>query len=314
MDHVTLREVGLRDGLQSLSHFMPTTAKCAWIAAEHAAGVGEIEVTSFVPPKLLPQFVDAEQVMQYALTLPGLVVAALVPNLRGAERGLALGAHKLNFVVSVSESHNQSNVRRSTQESIDDFARIVDAVRASPNRPLLCAGVATSFGCTIEGAVDEDRVRRIAGELAAAGADELMIADTVGYGDPAAVRRVFSAVKREAGDMVVAAHFHDTRGLGLANVQAALDVGIRHFDASLAGLGGCPFAPGATGNIVTEDTAFLCEAQGFNTGVNIEELVRVRAILAANLPGTELLGNVAKAGLPKNFVPARQRAQRMAAQ
>ncbi|MCW3474039.1 hydroxymethylglutaryl-CoA lyase [Limobrevibacterium gyesilva] len=314
MHHVVLREVGLRDGLQSLAQFMPTAAKCAWIAAEHAAGVNEIEVSSFVPPKLLPQFADAEQVVQYALTLPGLTVSALIPNLRGAERGLALGVHKLNYVLSASESHNRNNVRRSTQESVDDFARIVAAARGAANRPILCAGLATSFGCTIEGAVDEDRVRRLAGELAAAGADELVLADTVGYGDPAAVRRVFAAVKQEVGDMVVGAHFHDTRGLGIANVQAALEMGVRHFDASLAGLGGCPFAPGATGNIVTEDTAFLCETLGYDTGIDIERLVRVRPILAANLQDTALLGNLAKAGLPKHFVPARQRAQTEAAQ
>ena len=170
MPHVTIREVGLRDGLQSLSHFMPTGAKCAWIAEEHEAGVDEIEVTSFVPPKLLPQFADAADVVKFALGLEGLTVSALTPNLRGAERGLALGVHKLNYVLSVSEGHNQSNVRRSTAESIEDFRRIVALLRGAAPRPVLCAGLATSFGCSIEGAVDEDRVRRIAGEIAAAGA------------------------------------------------------------------------------------------------------------------------------------------------
>ncbi|MBN8889944.1 MAG: hydroxymethylglutaryl-CoA lyase [Rhodospirillales bacterium 70-18] len=311
---VVLREMGLRDGLQSIATFMPTAAKCAWISAEAAAGVREIEVTSFVPPKLLPQFADAEAVVAHALTVPGLTVAALIPNLRGAERGLALGVHKLNYVLSVSETHNMSNVRRSTQESVDDFRRIVAAVRAAPNRPRLCAGLATSFGCTFEGAIDEDRVRRIAVELAEAGADELALADTVGYGDPAAVRRLFAAVKRDVGDLPVGAHFHDTRGVGVANVMAALEVGVRAFDASLAGLGGCPFAPGATGNIVMEDTAFLCETLGYDTGVDIAALAKIRAILAENLPGTQLLGNVAKSGLPKHFVPARLRARREAAE
>ena len=314
MENVILREVGLRDGLQSIAHFMPTAAKCAWIDAEFAAGVHEIEVSSFVPPKLLPQFADAEAVVRHALGIPGLTVAALMPNLRGAERGLALGVHKLNYVVSVSESHNQSNVRRSTQESIDDFRRIVAAVRAAPNPPILCAGMSTVFGCTFEGAVDEDRVRRIAAELAAAGADELMLADTVGYGNPAAVARVFAAVTREVGGLIVGAHFHDTRGLGLANVAAALDVGVRHFDASLAGLGGCPFAPGATGNIVSEDFVFLCESLGYDTGIDIMKLVAVRPILAADLPGTQLLGNVGKAGLPKHFVAARVTARKAAAE
>jgi hydroxymethylglutaryl-CoA lyase len=305
MSDVMLREMGLRDGLQSLKTFMPTEAKCAWITAEAAAGVAEIEVTSFVPPKLLPQFADAEAVVAHALGIPGLRVAALIPNLRGAERGIALGVHKLNFVLSVSESHNQSNVRRSTQESVDDFRRIVAAVRAAPNPPRLCAGLATSFGCTFEGAVDEDRVRRIAVELAEAGADELALADTVGYGDPAAVRRLFAAVQRDVGRLPVGAHFHDTRGVGVANVMAALEVGVRAFDASLAGLGGCPFAPGATGNIVMEDTAFLCERLGYDTGVDIAALIPVRAILAEHLPGTALLGNLAKSGLPKHYIPAR---------
>jgi hydroxymethylglutaryl-CoA lyase len=293
---------------------MPTAAKCDWIAAEYAAGVDEIEVTSFVPPKLLPQFTDAEAVVKFALGLPGLTVSALMPNLRGAERGLALGVHKLNYVLSISESHNQSNVRRSTQESIDDFSRIVAAVRAAENPPILCCGLSTAFGCTFEGAVDEDRVRRIAGEIAAAGADEIMLADTVGYAAPDAIARVFAAVKREVGEMIVGAHFHDTRGLGIANVKAALDVGVLHLDASLAGLGGCPFAPGATGNIVSEDTVFLCEALGYDTGVDLEKLIAVRPILAQNLPGTELLGNLAKAGLPKNYTQARLRALKIAAQ
>lgn len=305
MSDVILREMGLRDGLQSLKTFMPTEAKCAWISAEAAAGVAEIEVTSFVPPKLLPQFADAEAVVAHALTIPGLRVAALTPNLRGAERGIALGVHKLNFVLSVSESHNQSNVRRSTQDSVDDFKRIVAAVRAAPYKLRLCAGLATSFGCTFEGAVDEDRVRRIAVELAEAGADELALADTVGYGDPAAVRRLFSAVQRDVGSLPVGAHFHDTRGVGVANVMAALEVGVRAFDASLAGLGGCPFAPGATGNIVMEDTSFLCERLGFDTGVDIAALIPIRDILAEHLPGAALLGNLAKSGLPKHYVPAR---------
>lgn len=312
MQKITLREVGLRDGLQSLKTFMPTEAKCAWITREAAAGMPEIEVTSFVPPKLLPQFADAEAVVAHALGIPGLTVSALIPNLRGAERGIALGVHKLNYVLSVSESHNQSNVRRSTEESVADFSRIVAAVRAAPDRPRLCAGLATSFGCTFEGAVSEDRVRRIAVELAEAGADELVLADTVGYGDPAAVRRLFAAVMRDVAPLKVGSHFHDTRGVGIANVMAALEVGVTGFDASLGGLGGCPFAPGATGNIDMEDTAFLCERLGYDTGVDIEALVAVRSILAEHLPGVTLLGNLAKAGLPKHFVPAR--ALRSAAQ
>jgi hydroxymethylglutaryl-CoA lyase len=230
-----VREVGLRDGLQSLAEVMPTEEKIAWIDAEHRAGVREIEVSSFVPPKLLPQLADAEAVVRHALTLPGLTVSALIPNLKGAERGLALGVHEMNFVLSVSEGHNQANVRRSTEESGADFRRVVALCQTAPEekRPRVACGLATAFGCTIEGAVDEDRVRRIANEVAEAGADGIILADTVGYGQPAAVERVFRQVMADVAPLSVAGHFHDTRGLGLANVLAALNAGARAFDASL---------------------------------------------------------------------------------
>jgi hydroxymethylglutaryl-CoA lyase len=301
-----VREVGLRDGLQSLAEIMPTEQKIAWLEAEYRAGVREIEVASFVPPKLLPQLADAEAVVRHAMTLPGLTVSALIPNLKGAERGLALGVHEMNFVLSVSEGHNQSNVRRSTEESIEDFRRVVALCDTAPEgrRPRIGCGLATSFGCTIEGAVDEDRVRRIAGEVAAAGADAIALADTVGYGEPAAVERVFRRVIADVAPIPVAGHFHDTRGLGLANVLAALNAGARAFDASLGGLGGCPYAPGATGNIVTEDLAFMLEAMGFATGIDLQRLVAVREIVTAALPGIALHGAIAKAGLPKNLHPA----------
>jgi len=306
MEHVEIREVGLRDGLQGVATFMPTAAKQEWCDAELAAGVREIEVTSLVSPELLPQFADADEMVRHGLGRRGLTVAVLIPNARGAERGIALGVHKLNYVLSVSEGHNLSNVRRSTAESVADFRRIVALCRAEPpdRRPILVAGLATSFGCSIEGAVSEDRVRALAAELAEAGADELMLADTVGFANPPQVRRIFAAVRHEVGPMKVGAHFHDTRGLGIANVQAALEAGVRAFDASLAGLGGCPFAPGATGNVVTEDVAFLCEANGLHTGIDIPRLVEVRRVLARELPEVGLLGNLAKAGLPKGFARA----------
>jgi hydroxymethylglutaryl-CoA lyase len=308
-----VREVGLRDGLQSIAEILPTDEKIAWLEAEYAAGVREIEVSSFVPPKLLPQLADAEGVVRHALTLPGLTVSALIPNLRGAERGLALGVHEMNFVLSVSEGHNRANVRRTTAESIEDFRRVVALCHASPaeRRPRVACGLATAFGCTIEGAVDEDRVRRIAVEAAEAGADAIILADTVGYGQPAAVERVFRHVIAEVAPLPVAGHFHDTRGLGLANVLAALNAGARAFDASLGGLGGCPYAPGATGNIVTEDLAFMLEAMGFETGIDIERLVKVRELVARALPDVVQYGAIAKAGLPKNFraVPVAQAAE-----
>src|ERR1700757_2424801 len=264
-----IREVGLRDGLQSVAEILPTEQKIAWLEAEYAAGVREIEVSSFVPPKLLPQLADAEAVVRYAMTLPELQVSALIPNSRGAERGLSLGVPELNFVLSVSEGHNLSNVRRSTGESIDDFRRVVQLCReqGGDKRPRINCGLATSFGCTIEGDVDEERVRRIANEVAAAGADGIILADTVGYGQPAAIGRVFRRIIADVAPLPVAAHFHDTRGLGLANVLAAYAAGCKAFDASLGGLGGCPYAPGATGNIVLEDTVFMFEAMGVATGI-----------------------------------------------
>jgi len=302
-EHAHVREVGLRDGLQSIAEILPIEQKIAWLDAEHAAGVREIEVSSFVPPKLLPQLADAEAVVRHALSLPGLTVSALIPNLRGAQRGLALGVHEMNFVLSVSEGHNRANVRRTTAESIEDFRRVLALCHTAPpdRRPRVACGLATAFGCTIEGAVDEDRVRRIAVEAAEAGADAILLADTVGYGQTAAVERVFRRVIADVAPLPVAGHFHNTRGLGLANVLAALNAGARAFDASLGGLGGCPYAPGATGNIVTEDLAFMLEAMGFDTGVDIERLLEVRQLVARALPDVPQHGAIAKAGLPKNF-------------
>ena len=302
-EHAHVREVGLRDGLQSIAEILPTEQKIAWLEAEHAAGVREIEVSSFVPPKLLPQLADAEVVVRHALALPGLTVSALIPNLRGAERGLALGVHEMNFVLSVSEGHNRANVRRTTAESIEDFRRVVALCHTAPaeRRPRVACGLATAFGCTIEGAVDEDRVRDIAVEVAEAGADAIILADTVGYGQPAAVERAFRRVIADVAPLPVTGHFHDTRGLGLANVLAALNAGARAFDASLGGLGGCPYAPGATGNIVTEDLAFMLEVMGFDTGIDIDQLIALRELVARSLPNVVQHGAIAKAGLPKNF-------------
>jgi hydroxymethylglutaryl-CoA lyase len=235
--------------------------------------------------------------------LPELTVSALIPNSRGAERGLALGVHEMNFVLSVSDGHNLSNVRRSTEESIADFRRVVELCReqGGTNRPRINCGLATSFGCTIEGDVDEDRVRRIANEIAAAGADGIILADTVGYGNPAAIGRVFRRVIADVAPLPVAAHFHDTRGLGLANVLAAFAAGCKAFDASLGGLGGCPYAPGATGNIVLEDTVFMFESMGLETGIDLEKLAAAREIVARALPEVTLYGAIAKAGLPRNY-------------
>jgi hydroxymethylglutaryl-CoA lyase len=304
-EKVALREVGMRDGLQSLPPILTTEQKNAWCAAEFAAGVREIEVTSFVPAKLLPMFADAEDVALHALTLDGLAVSALIPNLRGAERGAALGVPQLAHVLSISEGHNQNNVRRSTAESIADLKRVIEMrdSRETGRRVKIMAGLATCFGCTIEGPVDEKRVLAITAQVLALKPDALMLADTVGYGNPAAIRRIFREVLDMAGTVPVWAHFHNTRGLGLANVLAALEVGVRRFDASLGGLGGCPWAPGATGNIVMEDTAFMLEAMGLDTGIDLERLIGVRRMVEQFMPGITFHGDLPKAGIPKNYVP-----------
>jgi hydroxymethylglutaryl-CoA lyase len=212
----------------------------------------------------------------------------------------------LGHVVSASEGHSQSNLRRSVDEAMQDFRAIAELRKSRPEwqETRLGACVATAFGCTIDGRVDPDQVIRLAEQYVEFGADELMLADTVGFGDPAAVKRLFSRLRQHVGDVPLSAHFHDTRGLGLANVVAALDAGVRRFDSSLAGLGGCPFAPGATGNIVTEDLVFMLESMGLSTGIDIERLVRVRGILNRELPDEPLHGAIAAAGLPKGFAAA----------
>lgn len=308
---VEVREVGPRDGLQSVSTFFPTAEKIAWIRAEAACGMPEIEVCSFVPPKLIPQFSDCNEVVAASLEIPNLGVSALTPNLKGALRGFEAGVHKLNYVTSVSESHNQSNVRRSTDESVEDFRRIVEArdQHAGVRQTRLGAGLSTAFGCSLEGAVDPDATMRLAERFVEAGADELAICDTVGYANPTEVKALFTRVVETFGEAVdIAAHFHDTRGLGLANVFAALEAGVVRYDATLAGLGGCPYAPNATGNIVMEDLIFLLEGAGLKTGVDLDRLIEVREILSRNLPDERLYGMYALAGAPKGFRPASQAA------
>lgn len=302
-DRVQIREVGLRDGLQSIDETLSTKQKIAWIHSEYAAGVREMEVTSFVPPKLVPQLADAADVVSAALSRPDLTVAVLVPNHKGAQRALECGAHKLNYVLSASESHNQANVRRSTKESVADFGRIATMLETVDDRskPKLCGGISTAFGCTIEGQVSESAVVQLAVDLVARGADELIIADTVGFAGPSQVASMFARLSSEIGEVPLAAHFHDTRGLGLANVMAALESDVRAFDASLGGLGGCPHAPGATGNIVTEDLAFLCASMGLDTGLDLEALIDTRRELQSWLGDAPFAGNLVHAGVPKGF-------------
>ncbi len=301
-EQITLREVGLRDGIQMAKSFLATDHKVDWALRIQAAGLREIELTSFVPPKIVPQFSDADELAKNLPQLNGVVASALVPNLKGAERALAAGFTHINYVLSISELHSQSNVRRSTGEAIEEFKRIV-ALKASQagRQMVLGVGLATSFGCTLQGFVDPERVLEVARLIAEGGADELIVADTVGYGNPAQVKALLQPIMEIAAGRRVICHFHDTRGLGLANVAAAVDVGVRVFDTSLAGLGGCPFAPGATGNINTEDTAFMLESMGFSTGVDIPALLALRHDVEKWLGDERYTGAIARAGLPKTF-------------
>ena len=295
---VLVSEVGPRDGLQNAKQFMPTAYKKRWISAAAAAGLREIEVCSFVPPKLIPQMVDAAEIVAHALTIPHLTVAVLAPNLKGAIRAMEAGAHKITLPVSVSHEHSLANVRKTPDEMMDEVRRICEARDELPKakRPRIESGLSTVFGCTIQGEVKESEVLRMAVASMVAGCDEVGLADTTGMANPAQIRRVYKLVEAEIGH-VAGLHIHNTRGLGLANVLAALDIGVRTFDASLAGLGGCPFAPGASGNIVTEDLVYMLEAMGFRTGVDLDKLLAVRTILSEGIPDEPLYGYVAAAGL-----------------
>jgi hydroxymethylglutaryl-CoA lyase len=300
---VLVSEVGPRDGLQSIRRSMPTELKHRWIATLAAAGLREIEVGSFVSPKLLPQMADAEDVVREARKIEGLTVLALAPNLKGAQRGIAAGVHKLSFPVSASREHSMANIRMTPEQAIDQVRQAVELCIALPPecRPGVEVGISTAFGCSVEGRVSEDWVMQMAAALVEAGAASVGLSDTAGCANPAQVKRMFLRLHREIGDNAGAAHFHNTRGQGLANVVAALDAGVTTFDASQGGLGGCPYAPGASGNIVTEDLVFLLESMGLRTGIDLDRLIAARSIILEGLPGEPLYGNVPDAGLPKGF-------------
>lgn len=303
---VWVREVGTRDGLQSIDTLFSTADKLAWIEQETAAGVPEIEVGSFVPPKLLPQMADTADVVEGALKNQGLKVSVLVPNLRGAQAGFASGAHLLGFPLSVSEKHSQANLRKSVSEAIVDFSNVVAYRQDNPKYKdvQIAVGLATAFGCTIAGQVPLSEVLSAAEKVIALKPDEITVADTVGYGNPAQCREIFTEILSMAGDIPVAAHFHDTRGLGLANVDAALEVGVRRFDASLGGLGGCPYAPGASGNVVMDDLVFMLEAMGMKTGVELDALLETRRFMMSKLNNEPTYGAIINAGTPKGFIHA----------
>lgn len=298
---VSIREVGLRDGLQILQRVVPTEHKLEWLRAAHAAGQREFEVGSFVPPRLMPQLADTAEVLAFAKTLPGVTATVLVPNLRGAESAIAEEAHAMLLPISASRAHSLANLRKPIEEVVAEIGRIRAARDAAGSRTALEVGISTAFGCTIQGRVEEDDVVRLAQQVLDAGAERVSLADTVGYADPDMVSRLIGKVLRAVGDRLDTAHFHDTRGLGLANCYAALQMGIKRLDACLGGIGGCPHAPGASGNVATEDLVYLLASMGIETGQDFEALVALRARLAQWLEGEALHGSLWRAGLPRTM-------------
>lgn len=301
IDSVAVREVGLRDGLQSLARTVPTPRKIEWLHGAYAAGLREIEVGSFVPARLLPQLADTADLVTAARALPGLATTVLVPNLRGAQAALDSGADAMLLPLSASHAHSLANLRRTPDEVVAEFGRIRALRDASGSRCRLEVGISTAFGCTIQGRVDPAEVLRLVQAVLDAGADGVGLADTVGYADPLQVRRLFEQALGVAGHRLDCAHFHDTRGLGLANVFAAWQVGVRRFDASLGGIGGCPHAPGASGNVATEDVAYLLASMGVPTGLDVGALLALRARLTGWLEGEPLHGTIWRAGLPRTL-------------
>ena len=293
----SIREVGLRDGLQSLASIVSTPDKCAWIDAAYNAGVREMEVGSMVPARLLPQLADTEAVLAHARSKPGLLASVLVPNFKGAERALAAGAQSMVVPLSASHAHSLANLRKTPDDVVAEVARIRAVRDAAGSRTQIEGGVGTAFGCTLQGDVAESEVLRLMQALLDAGADHVSLADTVGYADPDSVRRLFEKARRLVGDRLRTAHFHDTRGMGLANAYAAWQTGITHFDACLGGIGGCPHAPGASGNVTTEDLAYMLQRMGVDTGLDVPALLQLRQRMQAWLPNERLHGSLWQAGV-----------------
>jgi hydroxymethylglutaryl-CoA lyase len=299
-----IREVGLRDGLQSIATILTTQRKQEWVREAYAAGQREIEVGSFVPPKLMPQLADTAEVLAFAKTLPGLRASVLVPNPRGAESAIAGGADLMILPLSASHAHSLANLRKTPDDVVAELGRIRAARDAAGSKTLIEGGVGTAWGCTLQGDVAASEVLRLMQALLDAGADRVSLADTVGYANPYAVSKLVEQALKIAGDKFCCGHFHDTRGLALANVVAALQMGVTRFDASLAGIGGCPHAPGASGNASTEDLAFMLEAMGVDTGLDINAMLTLRTKVAGWLTGEATHGTMWRAGLPKNFKTA----------
>lgn len=299
-----VREVGLRDGLQSISRVLPTAQKIEWIRDAYAAGQREIEVGSFVPARLLPQLADTDRLVEFAKTLPGLCVSVLVPNLKGAERAIECGADLMLLPLSASREHSLANLRKSPDDVVAEIARIRDLRDAKASKCLIEVGISTAFGCTLQGRVEPAEVMRLLRAVLDAGVDRVGLADTVGYADPSMVKSLFEHALPIAGHRLNCGHFHDTRGLGMANVYAAWQAGITRFDACLAGIGGCPHAPGASGNVSTEDVVYMFASMGVSTGQDFDRLIALRAKVAEWLAGETLHGSLWRAGLPKTMLAA----------
>jgi len=300
---VVVREVGLRDGLQMAQVFPTTEQKKRWISLEYSAGVRHFEAGSFLPVSRFPQFADVGEIVRHIQSLPGATAIALVVNECGISEAFAAGVDELTLVLSATEEHNQANTRRSREASLEAIGHAVKQRDQTSRQTLLNVIISMSFGCSIAGTVDSDEVLRLARECLKLGVDTVGIADTVGYAGPTQVKALCQQMAALMGERPYTVHLHNTRGTGLANAAAALEAGARIFDASLAGLGGCPFAPGATGNVVIEDLLFMFETMGISTGVDIARLVEVRRVISETMPDQPLHGGVAQAGLPKNFRP-----------
>ncbi len=300
-DTLIVQEVATRDGFQIEPVFVETAEKIRLIDALSEAGFSRIEVSSFVSPKAVPALRDAAEVFAGIRRRPGTVYVALVPNPKGAERALAAKVDEINLVASVSETHNRANMGMTPDASIEGFTRIMETVRGAPVS--VNATVATAFGCPFEGDQPADKVVAQVERYLSLGVDGVTLADTTGMANPRQVARLVAAVLPLVGAEGLTLHFHNTRGLGLANVLAACEAGARRFDAALGGLGGCPFAPGATGNICTEDLVSMAHEMGLATGLDLEALIGLSRDLP-RLVGHDVPGQVAKAGRPCDLHPA----------
>jgi hydroxymethylglutaryl-CoA lyase len=301
-DRVRIVEVGPRDGLQAIAEFIPTAKKIALIDALSRTGLSRIEATSFVHPKAVPQLADALEVMQGIRRRADVRYRALVPNLIGARRAVESGSEEIDFVLSVSETHNRSNVRKTIKESLKEFELVADYCQKKRVTDINVS-IATAFGCPFEGKIAEERVAALAERLRELGASEIILADTTGMANPLGIMKLLEVLNRKMSIGEIAVHFHNTRGAGLANVLGALQCGVAIIEGSIGGLGGCPFAPGATGNVATEDMVNMLEEMGISTGVNLIDLIAC-AKLAEEIVGEELPGQVMKSGPPCNLHPA----------